>query len=564
MMRLSKALWAVLAGSAVIVLSSAPSVAQPRPSADLILSNGKVATLNARSDFAEAIAIKDGRVLAVGSNTDIAANKGPSTRVIDLQGRTVIPGLQDSHVHVSGIGASTFTDAQIGGARSIVEILDIIKEAAEKKTPGEWVTVSSDLRLIRIKEKRYPTKAELDSVAPNNPALVPTGHMSTANSAALKAAKITRETANPTGGVIHHDAKGEPDGVLEEQASGLVASLVPERKVDVSQAIENAQKRLVSFGFTSVREPGVSHDVLESYRKLEREHRLLLRSSVLLRPAGNTESIVRQIESWKDEVGKGDDMLRVWGIKLSLDGGLVLTNAGLMHEPYLDKPGYRGIQQIPTDIYNRAVAAANRVGFPVATHATGDAGIDIASDAYAKASAERDIRGRRFSVEHDDLPTPHALAVQKQYGIIASIQPSQMTTAPAVLLDQLGKKRMDTFLPYQTFKKEGIVMAGGSDSPAFEVNPYVGLWSAVARKVTAAEVVVNAPQALSREDALKIYVQGGAYLTFDENNKGSIEPGKFADLTVLSDDYFTIPVDKILEITPLYTIVAGKVVYQKP
>src|SRR5262245_9385877 len=193
--------------------------------------------------------------MAVGSNADVAAGKGPTTRVIDLQGHTVIPGLQDSHVHVSGIGASTFTDAQIGGARSIAAILDIIRKAAEKKTPGEWVTVSRDLRLIRINEKRYPTKAELDRVAPNNPVLVPTGHLSTANSAALKAAKITRDTPNPTGGVIHHDQKGEPDGVLEEQAAGLVASLVPERTIDVSQAIENAQKRLVSLGFTSVREP---------------------------------------------------------------------------------------------------------------------------------------------------------------------------------------------------------------------------------------------------------------------------------------------------------------------
>ena len=227
-MPFSKLHRALLIGCALVLLSSAPTAAQPRAQADLILLNGKVATLNARSDFVQAIAIKDGKVLSVGSNQDIAAGKGPATRVIDLQGHAVIPGLQDSHVHVSGIGASTFTDAQIGGARSIVEILDIIKEAAERKTPGEWVTVSRDLRLIRIKEKRYPTKAELDSVAPNNPVLVPTGHMSTANSAALKAAKITRDTPNPTGGVIHHDAKGEPDGVLEEQASGLVASLIPE------------------------------------------------------------------------------------------------------------------------------------------------------------------------------------------------------------------------------------------------------------------------------------------------------------------------------------------------
>jgi hypothetical protein len=555
---------AMLTGWSLIVLSTLTSAAQPLAQADLILLNGKVATLNARSDFAEAVAIKDGKVMAVGSNADIAAGKGPATRVIDLRGHTVIPGLQDSHVHVSNIGASTFTDAQIGGARSVVEILDIIKEAAKKKAPGEWVTVSRDLRLIRIREGRYPTKAELDSVAPNNPVLVPTGHLSTANSAALKAANITRNTPNPTGGVIHRDANGDPDGVLEEQASGLVARLIPARTIDVSQAIENSQKRLVSLGFTTVREPGVSHDVLESYRKLQRENRLLLRSAVLLRPQGNGEDIVRQIESWKDEVGKGDDMLKVWEIKLSLDGALVLTNAGLMHAPYLDKPGYRGIQQIPTGIYNRAVAVANRVGFAVATHATGDAGIDLAVDAYAKASAETNIRGRRFSVEHEYLPTPHAIAVQKDYGIIASIQPSQLTSAPAVLIGQLGSNRADGFLPYQTFKKEGIVMAGGSDSPAFEVNPYIGLWSAITRKVTAADQVVNAPQVLSREDALRIYVQGGAYLTFDENNKGSIEPGKFADFTVLSGDYFTIDVDKIREITPLYTIVGGKIVYQKP
>ena len=553
----------LFAACSMLAVGRTPAKAQATP-ADLILTNGKVATLDAKSSIAQAVAVRDDKVVAVGSSEQIAIAKGPATKVIDLAGHTVIPGLQDSHVHVSGIGASTFVDAQIGAARSIAEVLDIIKVAAGRKAAVEWITVSGDLRLIRIKENRYPTKAELDSAAPNNPLLVPTGHMSTANSAALKVAGITKTTPDPSGGVIHHDANGDPDGVLEEQASGLVARIIPRRTIDMSLAIENAQKRLVSLGFTTVREPGVSHDVLESYRKLARESRLLLRSSVLLRPAGNGEDVIQQIESWKDEVGKGDEMLRVWGIKLIIDGGLVLTNAGLMHAPYLDKPEYRGVQVTPTDIYERAVATANRLGFAVATHATGDAGIDLVVDAYRKASAERNIRGRRFSVEHDDLPTPHAIDLQKTLEMVASVQPSMLTTAPAVLLSQLGPVRSDTFLPYQTFKKEGIVMAGGSDSPAFDVNPYHGLWSAITRKVRAADVVVNAPQILSREDALRIYVQGGAYLTFDEGNKGSIEPGKFADFTVLSDDYFTIDIDKIPEITPIYTIVAGKVVYAKP
>jgi predicted amidohydrolase YtcJ len=564
--RRSRAALLVLAAGALMLGACATPGQQsqtkaPAVTADLILTNAKVVTLDAASSTAQAVAVRDGRVLAVGSAGDIGRLAGGTTRTLDLQGRTVIPGLMDSHVHVSGIGASTFTDAQIGDARSIPEVLAIIAAAAAKKAPGEWVVVSGDLRHTRIKERRYPTRAELDAVATNNPVLVPTGHLSTANSLALQAAGITRDTPDPVGGLIRRDASGEPTGVLESRAAALVSALIPPRDADMKMAILSAQQKLVRMGMTSLREPGVSLDVLQAYRQLNSENRLLVRSSVALRPRAFDDTALRQIESWAPEKAPGDDMLKVWGIKLAVDGGLVLTNAGLMKEPYLDKPGYRGVQSTPTEALYRMISTANRVGLPVTVHATGDAGMETVMEIYDRVSAEKDIRGKRFAIEHADLPTPRSLELMRKLQVVASVQPSMLTTAPAILLDQLGPARAATFLPYQTYKQYGIAMAGGSDAPAFEVNPYHGIWSVVTRKVRTADVVVAPRQRLTREEALRLYVQGGAYLTFEENVKGSIEPGKLADFAVLSEDIMTVDEDRIPAITPVLTIVGGRIVY---
>jgi len=556
---------AALACAALLGLSPA-SAAEP---ADLILTNAKVVTLDAASSLAQAIAVRDGKVVAVGGAGEVDRYMGRETRRLDLGGRTLIPGLSDSHVHAqgdqgagfAGLGAATFTDAQIGEARTVGEILAVISEAAAKKAPGEWVVVSGDLRHTRIREGRYPTRAELDAAAPHNPVLVPTGYISTANSVALKLAGVTRDTPDPVGGIIRRDATGEPTGVLETGAANLVARLVPVRHVDMSLTLLAAQRRLARMGITSLREPGVSLEVLRAYQQLHARGEMLVRSSVMLRPVGFDEAAVAQIESWGPEKTAGDDMLKVWGVKLAIDGGLVLTNAGLMKEPYLDKPGYHGVQTTPTEALYRMIAAANRVGLPVGIHATGDAGMETVMEILDRVSAEKDIRGKRFAIEHADLPTPRAMELMRKLQVVASIQPSMLTTAPAVLLDQLGPVRAATFLPYQTYKRYGIAMAGGSDAPAFEVNPYHGIWSVVTRRVRNADQVVAPEQRLTREGALRLYVQGGAYLTFEEDVKGSIEPGKLADFAVLSDDILTVEEDRIPQIKALLTIVGGRVVY---
>jgi predicted amidohydrolase YtcJ len=544
-----------------LITSISVGAQTPVPAPDLILTNGKFVTLEG-GVVAEAAAIRDGRFVTVGPGADVRRLAGDSTRIIDLHGRTVIPGLQDSHVHVSGIGAARLAEAHIGDARTIPEILDIIRKVAARKAAGEWIEVSGDLRYIRIAENRYPTRAELDLAAPRHPVLVPTGHLSTANSLALKLAGITRDTPDPDGGHIEHDATGEPTGVLLERAAALVSRLMPRRKLDYGAAIVAAQQHLNRLGFTSARETGLSPDVLAAYRALAAQHRLTVRSSVLLRPdARDEQDALSQIRSWGAEADKGDDMLRVWGIKLAIDGGLALTTSALMHEPYNDRPGDRGLQTTPTETFYRMVLTAAQAGLRVAVHASGDAGLQRVLETYEKVSADVDIRGKRYSVEHASLPTARALELMRALGVVASVQPGQFTTAPVSLFAALGPERTGRIAPLRTYARTGIVIAGGSDAPAFQLNPFHGIWGAVVRRSRTSGRVVAQDERLTREEALRMYTQAGAYLTGEERQKGTIAPGKLADLVVLSDDILTCDVEKIPEITPVATILGGRVVY---
>jgi predicted amidohydrolase YtcJ len=391
---------------------------------------------------------------------------------------------------------------------------------------------------------------------------VPTGHLSTANSLALKLAGISRDTPDPEGGHIERDAAGEPTGVLLERAAALVSRLAPRRKADYGAAIVAAQQHLNRLGFTSARETGLSPDVLAAYRALAAQGRLTVRSSVLLRPDGRAEQeALAQIRSWGAEADKGDEMLRVWGVKLAIDGGLALTTSALMHEPYKDRPGDRGLQTTPTDAFYRMVLAAARAGLRVAVHASGDAGLERAVETFDKVSADIDIRGKRYAVEHASLPTARTLELMRRLGVVASVQPGQFTTAPASLFAALGPERTDRIAPLRTYTRTGVVMAGGSDAPAFELNPFHGIWGAVVRRSRTTGKVIAPDERLTREEALRMYTQAGAYLTGEERQKGSIAPGRLADLVVLSDDILTCDAEKIPAITPVATILGGRVVY---
>jgi predicted amidohydrolase YtcJ len=549
---------AALAGVAIVALAAQPAAQPAVPSADSVLVNGHVITVDAAFSTAEAVAIRDGRIAAVGTNAAVRALAGASTRVIDLHGQTVIPGLADGHLHDAGGGPGV----DLSRARSLPEVLSAIEQRVRASGPGDIVVTNSDWHEAQLKEHRLPYRRDLDAVAPQTPVVVVRGgHEYILNSAALRKWRINTETPEPPGGRVTRGDDGELNGELVDRAKSLV-ELPPAPPLTI-EALAAQHRTLNAAGLTSIRYPGAPVEQYRLLQEMRRRGLLTMRVSQLLRlPADSGDRMRGAIAASGVAPDEGDEWVRIGGMKLGVDGGF---EGGWMREPYAEPWGengrYRGVNTMKDDAFTSVVRELNRLGWRVATHAVGDAAIDEVLAGYEAASADKPITGRRWALEHGFIPREDQFPRMKALGLVISAQNHLYLAGPS-LVAYWGPQRAARTTPLRDYLDRGFTVAAGTDAA---VVPYPPLWTFYhfVTRNTISGGVLGADQRISRPEALRAATIGNAYLTFEERIKGSIEPGKVADLVVLPEDILTCP-DEHLERMPVaMTIVGGRVVYER-
>jgi predicted amidohydrolase YtcJ len=559
----------LIAGAIAIGASVLPAVAQQSdPNApQVVLTGGKILTLDGQSTIAQALAIRDGKILAVGSDAAIKPLAGPQTRVIDLAGKSVVPGLIDTHAHFKAAGLGDYV-VNLGGAKDVAGALDLIRAFVAKKQPGAWITTGGWHPPSQLAEKRYLTRQELDSVSPNNPVYLRTvGHFSMANSLALQKAGISKSTPDPAGGAFERDASGDVNGVLVETAIPLVENIVPPYTEDEElRQYRLAEAALNRLGITSVVEGATSARDTQILQKLALAGDATVRVGTMFRPEPPADSAGWDaIMSGNGATsGFGDDWLKLGGIKIFYDGGMTLKTA-MMREAYPDShDDYHGIAQVTPERLKQLVSIANLRGWRVGVHVVGDLGVDQVLDAFEAADKEKSIKDRRFVLIHASLIRPEQMERARRVGARIDFQNAFMWDKAATVARFLGRPTADRAVPTRTLiEKMGLENLGaGTDFPVNPLNPFLTMYIMVTRKDPAGQVY-GASEAIGREQALRLYTSAASRYMFEETRKGTLEAGKLADLVVLSADFMTVPDDQIKDITADMTMVGGKIVFQR-
>lgn len=541
----------------VLLVLLVPIVASAQP-ADLVVENAVIYTVNPKAATARALAVKDGKFVAVGDS--VARFVGPNTRRIDAKGAAVIPGLIDSHVHMRGLG-DMLTSFDFRRAKSPREIAEAVAKKAETLPQGAWI-VGRNWDQANWGDK-FPTAADLDALVPNHPVFLRRvdGHAGWANTKALRVAEVTAETKDPTGGQILRDPAGKPTGILVDRAMALVARKIPPPlPQQVEESLARAAQECARLGMTTVHDAGTSRTEIEMYRKLIAGGRLPVRVYAMIGGEGDL---------WQEYLAKGPETgerLTIRSIKLVADGAMGSRGA-LFWQPYSDDKSTSGLQMLPSETIVRVAKAAVAKGFQVNTHAIGDKANTIVLDAYAEAFRAAGIEGhndKRFRVEHAQvvrLPDFHKYA---DHSVIASIQSTHATSDMRWASQRLGPDRMMGAWAPQRFLKAGARITNGSDFPVEDPNPLWGFYSAITRQ----DHEGNPPggfmpdQILSRERALESWTIDGAYAAFEESKKGSIEAGKAADFLILERDIMKVAPKEILTTKVRMTVLGGQVVHE--
>ncbi len=559
----------------LILIGLVIGCAQKKEPADLVLTNGKIVTMDDSKPEAEALAARDGAIVAVGSTKKIEAYIGDRTEVIELKGKLAIPGFIDSHGHFTDIGQAQLR-LDLMNVKNWDEIVAMVKEAVGKAKPGEWIHGRGwhQEKWDKTPEPNLdglPFHHSLSAVSPDNPVLLThaSGHGSFANAKAMELAGITKDTEDPAGGEIVRDAEGNPIGVFRETAQELLrpAQYVAHEK-ETPEQVESNRRRIVelaaqeclSKGITSFHDAGSSFSTIDLFKEFAEQGKLGLRLYVMIRVSN--EDLEKRIADYRI-IGAGDNHLTVRSVKRFIDGALGPHGAWLL-EPYTDLPTSVGLNTGPIEDLKEAARIAIENDFQLCVHAIGDRGnretLNVFERAFQAHPEKKDLRWR---IEHSQHLHPDDIPRFGRLGVIASMQAIHCTSDGPWVIKRLGEKRAEEgAYVWQKLMKTGALICNGTDAPVEDVNPIPCFHAAVTRKCWDGSVFYL-DQKMSREEALRSYTLNGAYAAFQEDILGSLTVGKLADITVLSQDIMTIPDDDILNTEVLYTIVGGKIEYKK-
>ena len=552
-----------------------------QPRADLILVNGRVLTIDASDGIAQAVAIAGNRIVAVGSTADVERVAAPNARRIDLRGRAVTPGLLDAHAHFSGGGADRLfvIDLSYPNVERIADVAAAIRAKVATSAKGAWIQ-GRGWDEGKLVERRVLTARDIDAVSPDNPVVLTqtTGHYVVANSAALRLAGVTKETRDPPGGTIDRNADGTPTGLLREGAAGLVRRLVPSRSAAETEAgIRDFVKAFNAEGMTGLKDPGISSETWELYRKVEQDGALNVRVFALWSGGRSVEAARRTISERaamsKPYESTGDDHRIAGGVKLYIDGSGGARTAWLYDDWNKDYRGVdfgnRGYPTTNADTIRMLIRMYHDAGMHVSVHSIGDRGIDWVVDTYDQAMRENPKKGLRHGIIHANIPTDHAIDVmarlQREFDA-GFPEPSATFTwwLGDTYAGNFGPKRSLRLNPFRTFRAKGMTWANGSD---YGVTPFparYGIWAAIAREPLLG-VYGKDPfgrgESVDVHAALRAVTIWAARQMFLETKIGSIEPGKYADLAVWDRDFYSVPTSEIKDAKCLMTIFDGKVVF---
>jgi len=517
--------------------------------ATLVLLNGKVYTLDDKKPTAQAVAILNDKIGYVGENPEVARLVGPLTNVIDLDGKTVLPGFADCHVHMAGFGRS-LSAINLRNVTSIIQLKELFRQKSQQLAPNTWI-LGYGWDQEKFAEKRLPTRWDLDEAATDSPVVLyrVCTHICVANTKALERAGISSTTVAAPGGVIDTEpSTGELTGILRENALELFFSAFPKAsEEEIFQVCLMACQRAVEAGITGVNWIVESPAEMRVIQKMRRKGKLPLRVYLLV-PAEFLENLqgLGLMQSF------GDSMLKICGLKILLDGSLGAQTAALC-APYNDAPETSGMLTYRQEDFEALVSDAHKAGLRVAVHAIGDKAMNTAIKAFEKALEKVPDADRRHRIEHASVLNEELIQRMKSLGVIASVQP-HFIVSDFWVENRLGKKRARWVYPFKSLLKAGVIVCGGSDCPVEPISPLLGIWAAVVKQQTSEEC-------LTVEEAIRLYTVNAAYANFEETLIGTIEEGKLADMVVLSDDPFKIKLEKIRDIDVLMTLVGGQVAH---
>jgi predicted amidohydrolase YtcJ len=535
--------------------------AQSPPPADLIVTNARVYTADDARPLVEAFAVRDGRVVFVGSQREAGMLKGASTRVLDAQGRTIIPGMVDAHAHFAGL-AQKLRAVDLVGTKSLDEVIARVAEKAKTLPKGTWIT-GRGWDQNAWADTKFPTHAPLSAAIPDHPVILTRvdGHAGFVNAAAMQLAGLTRTTKDPDGGKILKDAQGNPSGVLIDRAQGIVGAKVPEfTREEMRSALKDAIARMHSFGLVGMHDAGASRANIDLFEDMAQKQELNLRLYVMI---GDDSVALRHYFAQGPRSALHNGQVWVRAVKLYADGAMGSRGAALL-EPYSDDPNNTGLLlSAPAHIQDVAEAGL-RAGFQINTHAIGDRGNRVVLDAYERAIGRVPRVDHRFRVEHAQILHYDDIPRFAQLGVIPSMQASHQTSDMYWIGKRLGPTRLYGAYAWQSLLQTGVVIPNGSDFPVEEVNPLISFHAAIARQDGRDWPAGGwfPEQKMSREDALRSMTIWPAYSGFQEKELGSITAGKYADFVVLDQDIMRVPVELVLKTKVLATYVGGKTVYE--